>query len=210
MSTLAETQLRRMIREHAGEQEGFDAELYDRWEEYNEAYFEGKMVPALILMAEPSNPRRLGDCGEYSGLAGVKSQIRIRPSLLNRYGKKFVLDVLLHEMCHQFAYEISGEHDDSWAGHGPAFSAKANEIGQKLGLPPVRRTCKSRDGDEPSPSQWPHDVRPASYYLGAYVPASLDGKTPARITVPTADPEGAARLLREAYGDRISQLRDLL
>ena len=56
------------------------------------------------------------------------------------------------------------------AATGPAFSEKANEIGARLGLARVRRTCKSRDGKEPSPSQWPHDVRPVGYYLGAHAP----------------------------------------
>jgi len=54
------------------------------------------------------------------------------------------------------------------------FSSIANEIGHELGLPRVRRTNKSRDGEEPSPSQWPHNVRDPHHYLGAYVPASRD------------------------------------
>lgn len=149
------------------------------------------MTPALILLDEPGSPTLYGQCSLYSGLAGCRCQIQLRPSILagtlrdlkrgskNPEGlRRFLEDVLLHEMIHQYHFEITGEGDDSYSGHGPAFSAKANEIGAKLGLPPVRRTCKARDGKEPSPSQWPHNVRPEPYYLGAHVLASTDNKKP--------------------------------
>jgi hypothetical protein len=87
--------------------------------------------------------------------------------------------------------------DESYSGHGPAFSAKANEIGEKLSLPPVRRTCKSRDGEEPSPSQWPYNVRPDGYYLGAHVPSSMD--KPKRVSVPTDDIGRAVEVLQQHF-----------
>lgn len=103
--------------------------------------------------------------------------------------------MLLHEMIHQYHQEITGQHDDSWSGHGSAFSAKANEIGEKLGLPPVRRTCKKRDGKEPSPSQWPHVVRPESYYLGAHVLSRRDKPK----TVPADDFGRAVAVLKKHF-----------
>jgi hypothetical protein len=185
--TQEETKLRTLIREHARTQEGYDARLYDLWEKWNEEFFEGRLVPSLILLAEPGQTHSYGDCSNFSGLAGIRSRIRLRPSILagtlrdlkrgsrNPQGlRRFLEDVLLHEMIHQWHFEVTGQGDESYSGHGPAFSAKANEIGTRLGLPTVRRTCKSRDGEEPSPSQWPHNVRPAGYYLGAHVPASGD------------------------------------
>jgi SprT-like family len=136
------------------------------------------LVPPIVQLAEPGQTRCYGDCCNYSGLAGIRSRIRLRPSILDgtlrnlKHGsrnpeglRRFLEDVLLHEMIHQYHQEVTGEQYVSYGGHGPAFSAKANEIGEGLGLPRVRRTCKSRDGEEPSPSQWPHDVRPADYYL---------------------------------------------
>jgi len=83
-------------------------------------------------------------------------------------------------MIHQYHQEITEQNDGSYSGHGPAFSAKANEIGKALGLPPVGRTRNKRDHSEKglqSPSQWPHDVRDPDYYLGAFVPSSTDKPT---------------------------------
>jgi hypothetical protein len=185
--TQKETELRTLIREYARGQEGYDARLYDLWEEWNEEFFGGLLVPPLLQLAEPGQTRCYGDCSTHSGLAGIRARIRLRPSILagtlrdlkhgsrNPLGlRRFLEDVLLHEMIHQYHQEGTRENDDSYSGHGPAFSAKANEIGEKLGLPRVRRTCKSRDGKEPSPSQWPHDVRPDGYCPGAHVLASGD------------------------------------
>ncbi len=193
--THEEADLRRLIREYARTQDGYDARLYDLWEQWNEEFFEGRLVPSLVQLAEPGQTRCYGDCSTESGLAGIRSRIRLRPSILAgtlrdlKHGsrnpdslRRFLEDVLLHEMIHQWHFEVTGQGDQSYSGHGPAFSAKANEIGQRLGLNPVRRTCKSRDGKEPSPSQWPHNVRPRGYYLGAFVPSSTD--EPKRVSVP--------------------------
>jgi hypothetical protein len=188
--TTKEAALRSAIREYARSQGGYDARLYDLWEEWNEEFFEGLLVPPLVQLAEPGQTHCYGDCSNYSGLAGIRSRIRLRPSILagtlrdlrhgtrNRQGlRRFLEDVLLHEMIHQWHFEVTDQTDDSYSGHGPAFSQKANEIGALLGLPMVGRTCKKRDHEAkglPSPSQWPHDVRPEGYYLGAHVPARRD------------------------------------
>lgn len=143
--------------------------MYEQWEEWNEEFFDGLMTVPIILLNEPSNPRRLGDCGPVSGF-GCSSQIRIRPSLLVgtvTEGKwLYGADVLLHEMVHQWGQEITGERDKHYSGHGPFFAAKVNEIGAKLGLPEVGKSCKDRDrkNDEPSPSHWPANVRSDDYY----------------------------------------------
>ncbi|NTV65411.1 MAG: hypothetical protein HGA65_18015 [Oscillochloris sp.] len=55
-------------------------------------------------------------------------------------------------------------------GHGPAFAAMCNQIGEPLGLPPVRAMKRrGKDKDLPSCAQWPIYVRHPLYYLGAYV-----------------------------------------
>src|SRR5215212_949713 len=207
--THKEAELRALIREYARSQEGYDARLYDLWEEWNEEFFEGRMVPSLIQLTDPGQTHRYGCCTTFSGLAGIRSAIKIRPSILagtlrdlkhgsrNKQGlRRFLEDVLLHEMIHQWHREVTGQDDASYSGHGPAFSAKANEIGARLGLPIVRRTCKSRDGKEPSPSQWPHDVRPDGYYLGAHVPSRMD--KPKRVLVPL-DIEQAIPVLQKHF-----------
>ncbi len=169
---------RRYVIEHAEPwHRTYLGRLYDLWEAWNHEYFDGRMVPPYILLSEPSNPRRLGDCALVSGFGG-HAQIRIRPSLLagthpaiaagdafleGRF--LFVADVLLHEMIHQWQYEVSGQHESGYHGHGPAFRDMCNRIGAKLGLPPVRTSkARGKDKDLPSCSYWPHDVRPDHYY----------------------------------------------
>ena len=170
-------------REHLGR-------LFQNWRSWNGEHFEGRLEPPYLLLAEPSTPRRYGDCGPLSGFGG-RSQIRIRPSLVrgshphvesgDRFAEGrllFVDDILLHEMIHQWQFEVLGDSEPAYSGHGPLFRDVANRIGAVLGLPPVR-DCKRRgkDVDRPSCSYWPHIVRPAGYYLGAhrkYVPANED------------------------------------
>ncbi len=158
--------------------------LLELWLQWNQEHYASSLVPPYILLNEPVAPNVLGSCARISGFGG-RSQIRIRPSLLRgihpdtRSGDVyaegrflFVADVLLHEMVHQWQQEVVGNTEDAFHGHGPLFRDKANEIGERLGLPMVR-TSKNRskkDKSLPSCSQWPHNVRPAEHYQGAYRP----------------------------------------
>ena len=161
-------------REHLGR-------LFQNWRSWNQDHFEGRLEPPYLLLSEPSWSRAGGDCGPLSGFGG-RSQIRIRPSLLRgthpgvKAGDEYaegrrllVADILLHEMIHQWQHEILGDSEPAYHGHGPLFRDKANQIGQALGLPAVR-DCKRRGKDRElqSCSHWPHAVRPAGFYLGAY------------------------------------------
>jgi hypothetical protein len=160
-------------REHLGQ-------LYQQWDRCNELYFDGALVPPYILLTEPPGPRTYADCGTVSGFGG-RSQIRIRPSLLagthphlrgDAEGRRrFVADVLLHETIHQWQQELSGQTEQAWHGHGPAFRDRANAIGGAMGLGPVR-TAKRRGAQRalPSCACWPYCVRTPDYYLGAYRP----------------------------------------
>lgn len=167
--------------------------LLEVWEKINAEHFDDALVPPYLLLAEPSTPARLGQCAPVSSFGG-RSEIRIRPSLLAgthphmRHGDehdegrfRFVADVLMHEMVHQHAQEVSGDTEPSYHGHGPAFAATANRIGAGLGLPPVRgMKRRGKDKDLPSCSHWPHCVRPAAWYLGAYQPVRASGDKQAR------------------------------
>lgn len=160
-------------REHLGR-------LFTNWRTWNSEHFEGRLEPPYVLLAEPSTPRAYGDCGPLSGFGG-RSQIRIRPSLVRgshphvrpdeRFAegrRLFVDDILLHEMVHQWQFEVLGDSEPAYSGHGPLFRDMANRIGAALGLGKVR-DCKRRgaDRDLPSCSFWPHVVRPEDYYRGA-------------------------------------------
>ena len=156
--------------------------LLERWRQWNQEHYASLLIPPYILLNEPVAPTVYGSCARISGFGG-RSQIRIRPSLLRgthpnmRSGDVykegrflFVADVLLHEMIHQWQQEVVGNPEGAYHGHGPLFRDKANEIGERLGLPRVR-TSKDRgkkDKSLPSCSQWPHNVRPDEYYQGAY------------------------------------------
>jgi hypothetical protein len=87
--------------------------LFALWERTNAAHFGGALVPPYVLLAEPASPRAYGDCATHSGW-GARSQIRLRPSLLDgghrdvRAGAAYAEgrlrvaeDVLLHETVHQ-------------------------------------------------------------------------------------------------------------
>jgi hypothetical protein len=165
--------------------------LYTLFDEWNAVYFDGRLTVPYLVLLEPSSPRRLGDTSSMSGWGG-KLQIRLRPSLLNgtypclRSGEAFaegrflfVADVLLHEMIHHFHLEVTGDTEEAFHGHGPAFRDDCNRIGAALGLPPVRSAKKrGLDKDLPSCAQWPHNVRPPGYYLGAYVEPTPEPPVP--------------------------------
>jgi hypothetical protein len=156
--------------------------LLELWLQWNQEHYASSLVPPYILLNEPVAPNVYGSCARISGFGG-RSQIRIRPSLLRGthpdtrredvYAEGrflFVADVLLHEMIHQWQQEVDGNPEDAYHGHGPVFRDKANEIGERLGLPMVR-TSKNRskkDKSLPSCSQWPHNVRAEEHYQGAF------------------------------------------
>jgi hypothetical protein len=161
--------------------------LRDHWHAINIKYFDAAMTLPYITLTEPSEPSLLGQCCAVSSW-GSRLEIRLRPSLLDGTHPRmrgpdaglflFVADVLTHETIHQWAMEITGTTEDSYHGHGPTFTAKANEIGASLGLAPV--VVRNRGGSRlAKAAQWPHCVRPIEYYLDAYqppvpVPASRD------------------------------------
>ena len=163
-------------REHLGR-------LFKNWRDWNGKHFESRLEPPYLVLSEPAFSRAYGCCRLFSSF-GSRSEIRIRPSLIHGLhpamvrgeefaeGRQlFVDDVLLHEMIHQWQFEILGDWEPAYHGHGPLFRDVANRIGEVLGLSKVR-DCKQRgkDVDLPSCAQWPHCVRSKAFYLGAYRP----------------------------------------
>jgi hypothetical protein len=73
--TPEENELRRLIWGYARSQEGYDARLYHLREEWNEIFFEGRMVYSLIQLTDPGQTHRWGCCSTYSGLAGDGTRI---------------------------------------------------------------------------------------------------------------------------------------
>src|SRR5262245_31194528 len=100
--------------------------LYTAWHAYNTRYFQGQMTPPYLLLAEPLTPRRYGDTALATGF-GARLQIRIRPSLLRgthphleqgsqdpEGRQRFVEDILLHEIIHQYQIEILDNSEASY------------------------------------------------------------------------------------------------
>jgi hypothetical protein len=161
--------------------------LYGEWEGWDAVHFGGTLVAPYVLLTPPPSTKAFGDTSNISAWGGT-TQIRLRPSVWTgahndfregdefaegRY--RFLADILLHETVHQWQGEVALAPEDAYHGHGPIFRDKCNEIGRRLGLPPVRTQKKrGKDAALPSCAQWPHCVRPPDYYLGAYVPPGGD------------------------------------
>src|SRR6266542_2938112 len=150
--------------------------LYQVWEDANAKWYDSALIPPILLLAGPHPHIRHGGEG----------------------ANRFADDVLLHEQIHQWQQEITGQLEDSYHGHGPTFRDKANQIGAALGIAPVRTKHIRADSKELRPcAQWPHCVRPADHYLGAYVPARRDRLSDEAMAQALARKHGA-RVLRRA------------
>ena len=133
-------------------------DLYETARRYNDEFFGGQLTALLVEITAPASPRAYAT-HQPKTPEGVDCVIRIAPSVV-KAGKAFAHDVLLHEMIHVWQAETE-KSEPGYAGHGPNFAAKCNEIGAKLGLGQVG--VKGRGG-LPDCAQWPLNVRPAGYY----------------------------------------------
>lgn len=134
-------------------------ELYKRFDAMNAEHFGNKLAAPLVLVTPTSSPRAVGDA-TLRDPHGLRSVVRIAPKSLRR-GIVYAADVLLHEMIHVWQYEILGDHESGYKGHGPRFAEKCNHIGDRLGLAPVG--VKGRRG-LPDCARWPLCVRPEGFY----------------------------------------------
>lgn len=138
--------------------------LYEQARMYDKAYFGGQLGDLVIEIASPASPSALAT-HEFTSPEGVAMVIRIAPSVVDA-GDALAFDALLHEMVHAWQ-TVSDNREPGYAGHGPKFAAKCNEIGQALGLGPVgvKGRTKGQDGARlPDCAQWPLNVRPEGYY----------------------------------------------
>ena len=86
-------------------------ELSRWWLDINESQFGGAMRPPCLLVDESS--RRFG-CWD-----GATRTIHLSQSLLDQRSWSDVIEVLRHEMAHQYVDEVLGVRDET--AHGPAF-----------------------------------------------------------------------------------------
>lgn len=157
-------------------------EIYETARQFNQDYFGGMLTALLVEITAPASPRALAT-HEPRTPEGVDCVIRIAPSVVAD-GPLTWKDVLLHEMIHVWQTEAD-KREPGYAGHGPEFAAKCNEIGAKLGLGQVG--VKGRGG-LPDCAQWPLNVRPAGYYgeSGRGAKVASKGKAPSKPRAPRA------------------------
>ncbi len=92
---------------------GLLRELARWWSEINEGQFEGAMRPPSLLVDATS--RRMG-CWERQART-----LHLSARLIEHHPWREVIEVLRHEMAHQYVDEVLGVHDET--AHGPAFRA---------------------------------------------------------------------------------------
>ena len=149
-------------------------------------------------------PRALGYCRRIADHGGFM-QITIRTSLFDgTYSgihkkwyvspgvKRLVDDILLHEMVHQYHFEITGTHELKQGGHGKKFRDTCNQISEALFIPESQwiddgrvhklspegqfgprinedwkvyvRRRGSKDTHKRVANHWPMNIRPDDYY----------------------------------------------
>lgn len=95
-------------------------ELRSEWLNINATYFKGKLIPPVIQLTESES--RLG-------LWQVSSRtISLSRALVLRHPWGVVVEVLKHEVAHQYVHEVLQRFDET--AHGPAF----REVCQRLGI----------------------------------------------------------------------------
>jgi hypothetical protein len=140
-------------------------DMYKTASRFNDEFFGGILTAIMVEITTPGSPSALAT-HEPRTPEGVDCVVRVSPSVVMA-SKELAHDVLLHEMIHVWQAETENR-EPGYAGHGPKFAAKCNEIGSKLGLNPV--SVKGKEG-LPDCAQWPLNVRPDGYY-GASVRAT--------------------------------------
>ena len=161
---------------------------YDKWEELNNLYFDGKLEAGAIIWG-------LTPHGHYLGAySTIDNQITLHTSLVepksdspwnmgSLLGEKFAEDVILHEMIHQYLRQIkkySGKEShncEEWCEEivriaklmGMEIKAKRikqKRIGGKRGEGEGKVTWFVEDGhlNRKEISSFPHSIRPNGFY----------------------------------------------
>lgn len=172
---------------------------------YNERFFDNLLETPCVLVTNPASPRALGDyCARDEH--GLESRIRIRPNLTKR-GLRYLEHVLLHEMVHAWVWEIQRERERSYRGHGPLFTAKANEISKALDLDLLDVAPKGRH-KKPDAAQWPmsaFETEEAAHNYYGWAPKERVKRKPEAlaVTLATAVKKHKRPLSREAIADAL-------
>lgn len=160
--------------------------LYQRWNEWNQEFFDGKMAEPYLMISSLTGKGTMGLYQTISSFGG-KSVIRINRLILTGQFPgcangnqdpeglmRIAEDTLLHEMIHQHAHEHLFQPEPSQRGHGVVFRDECNRIAAQIGWETEVRIAKKTKTNAhiPSCAHWPDGVRPdpLGYYRGAWKP----------------------------------------
>jgi len=162
---------------------------YDKWEELNNLYFDGKLEAGSIIWG-------LTPHGHYLGAySPMDNQITLHTSLVepksdspwnmgSLLGEKFAEDVLLHEMIHQYLRQIKNytgkeSHNcEEWC-EGivrisklmgieikakPVRQKRIRQPGQKTGAGKVQWVVEEGHMNRKEIASFPHSIRPTGFY----------------------------------------------
>src|SRR4051794_10918922 len=94
-------------------------ELLATWHELNAAHFKRRMRPPTLSLTDG-----VGRLGRW---VGETREIEVARLLVAEKPWGTIVEVLKHEMAHQFVYEVLGRHDEP--PHGPAFRETCERLG---------------------------------------------------------------------------------
>lgn len=110
-------------------------ELRSEWSNINTTYFKGKLVPPVISLIESESRLGLWQAGSRS--------ISLSRTLVLRQPWGVVIEVLKHEVAHQYVHEVLHRHDET--AHGPAF----REVCDRLGIDATAAGVPTADAAAP-------------------------------------------------------------
>jgi hypothetical protein len=162
---------------------GYGRWAYEKWQEFNEKYWECKLNPGAIFWGLTPHGHDFGYY-EFSRNAITLHSSLLRPKsnawrMVGLLGERFAEDVLLHVMLHQANMQIQMK-DDRESHNCQSWCEEINRLVPLLGIntrgliaAPVRQrrvdgkvTWKPRPGfmSRKEISGFPHSLRPKEYY----------------------------------------------
>jgi hypothetical protein len=143
----------------------YTRQAYVAWECFNSNLFDGALVMPYIVV-DVFNQSWCGCHFPYYDGDGCRSTILIEAAyIVNCWlPDKFAIGraILLHEMAHQYLYEVKAQTCGRDAAHSDAFARLCNSISAKAGMPgrvKSQRTWRRRQRGV-SAQSWPFCLRP--------------------------------------------------
>lgn len=167
---------------------GYGVWAYDKWDDFNQQYFDGALTIGGIFWGLTSHGHALGFFERWRNAITLHTSL-VRAStdawgMGRLLGERLAADVLLHEMIHQYNNQIdkveaksrkaseSSHNCDAWCNQinrlilllNIETSLRAVPIGQKRIDGKVQWHVPDGNMTRSQLATFPHSLRPASYY----------------------------------------------